>query len=161
MKFTLRTIYYILVGIFYRKDIRIVHYKMEQTSYMKYPTPVYMNSKQDETIAEEIPDAIKKLQADENITKKDRINLNRLLFGIEYENRLWRKEKHLRLITCKYRWIFNFHMKIYNTFLSDLLIGKKPDPVYISDYNHAWWNILKLIKRYGMNYSNSIEHEKL
>ena len=160
MKFTLRTIYYILVGIFYRKDIRIVHYRMERNGDERFPHyPIYMQSEIDGTVCENEVEAIKRLQASNDITRKDRINMNRLLFADEYSVRLWKKETSRRSIICKYYWLYVFHVKIYNTFLSDLLIGKKADPITPNDYCSAWWNMLKLIKRYGMDYSNTIEHE--
>ena len=168
MKFTLKTIYYILVGIFYRKDIRIVHYKMFTQDDRTYP--IYMQSEIDGTVCESESDAIKRLELDKNITRKDRINMDRLLFGIEYEKWIWTgyynnfqkrhgNSKTPNSFVWKYYWFYKLHKKLYNTFLSDSLISAKPNVIIPKDYNYAWWNILKFIKKYLMDYSNTIEHK--
>lgn len=137
MKKIVKLIFYILVGIFYRKDIRIVNYRMTEEGY-----PAYMDFPKADLITESTNDALNRLLKMKQVSFKDNVNRNRILFGktIDYKSGL-------------------FVLKLRDTFLSDMWIGKEPELVYEVEYTKAYWGILRFIKKYLMDYSYTTEHE--
>lgn len=141
IKFYLQVIFYTLVGIFYRKDIRITYYYFDE-----YNTRVTLIRPSENMLSESSQQAYNRLidKSHSQISTKDRLNVNRLKLGKNIGPQ-WK-------FTGRYYIIRKFKSKWVNTFLCDLAIREKDELVYNS-YNPIFFTLLNLIKR-NTDYSN-------
>ena len=143
----IKLLFYCLIGMFYRKDIRIVNYAMCTFKYegavAEKIEPIYYVLPDDDLMSESIEEAVKRLLKDDSKSFKDRMNLSRILFSYKF------KEK------CKSNDRISHWMN--DVLLADLWMGRKPEEVSISMYQSG--KVLKFIKRYLMDYSLHIKHE--
>lgn len=118
MKYYIKLIFYCVIGIFYRKDIRIITYSMQRTG-----RPLFYNIPREGLITELSQQAYNRMIKLDDLGFKDKVNLNRIRFAAQ--------------VKSKY---------IINTFLCDDVLGRKPDKIIINNYNLCYWWLLKLVK---------------